>query len=151
MIQRCNHVSITVKDLDGVIAWFRDKMGCTNIWQPYEYKGELIETAVGIPGAHLRVQKVQIQEFVLEFIKYLSPPGKTLTGNTNDTGYPHIGFIVDDIRAMYEDMRAKGVQFKSTPVTITDPTNPLVGSQLVYLWGPEGMTLELLQMAKESA
>jgi hypothetical protein len=23
-----------------------------------------------------------------------------------------------------------------------------MGSQLVYLWGPEGMTLELLQMAK---
>jgi hypothetical protein len=50
---------------------------------------------------------------------------------------------------MYEDMKAKGVQFKSAPVTITDPTNPLVGSQLVYLWGPEGMTLELLQMAKD--
>jgi len=51
VIQRCNHVSIPVKDLDGVVAWFRDKMGCTNIWQSYEYKGELIETAVGIPGA----------------------------------------------------------------------------------------------------
>jgi hypothetical protein len=61
---------------------------------------------------------------------------------------PHIGFIVDDIRVMYDDMTAKGVQFKSAPVTITDPTNPLMGSQLVYLWGPEGMTLELLQMAK---
>jgi len=31
---------------------------------------------------------------------------------------------------MYEDMKAKGVQFKSAPVTITDPTNPLVGGQL---------------------
>jgi catechol 2,3-dioxygenase-like lactoylglutathione lyase family enzyme len=149
VIQRCNHVSITVKDLDGVIAWFRDKMGCTNIWQPYEYKGELIEKVVGIPGAHLRVQKVQLQDFVLEFITYLSPPGKTLTGNTNDAGYPHIGFIVDDIMAMYEDMKAKGVQFKSAPVMITDTTNPIAGSQLVYLWGPEGMTLELLQMANK--
>ncbi len=42
VIQRCNHVSITVKDLAGVIAWFRDKMGCTHIWPPYEYQGELI-------------------------------------------------------------------------------------------------------------
>ncbi len=103
---------------------------------------------MGIPGAHLRVQKVQIQEFVLEFIQYLAPPGKTLTGNTNDAGYPHIGFIVDEIGVMYDEMRAKGVHFKSAPVAITDPTNPMVGSQLVYLWGPEGMTLELLQMAK---
>jgi hypothetical protein len=41
------------------------------------------------------------------------------------------------------------VQFKSAPVMITDTTNPIAGSQLVYLWGPEGMTLELLQMAKK--
>ncbi len=149
MIRRCNHVSITVRDLDRVIAWFRDKMGCTHVWEPYEYRGELVEKLVGIPGAHLRVQKVQVQDFVLEFIKYLSPTGKTLTGNTNDAGYPHIGFVVDDMTTTYEDMKAQGVEFKSAPVTITDPSNPLVGSQLVYLWGPEGMTLELLQLAKE--
>jgi catechol 2,3-dioxygenase-like lactoylglutathione lyase family enzyme len=38
VIQRINHVSITVKNLDEVVSWFRDKMGCTNIWKPYEYK-----------------------------------------------------------------------------------------------------------------
>jgi len=108
VIEKINHVSITVKDLDQVIDWFRNKFGCTNIWEPYEYKGGkfgctniwepyeykggFIEKCVGLPGAHLRVQKVQVQDFVLEFIQYLSPPGKELKGNTNDIGYPHIGF-----------------------------------------------------------
>ena len=84
----------------------------------------------------LRAQKVQIQDFVLEFIKYLSPPGKTLTGNTNDAGYPHIGFIVDDIRVMYEDMKAKGVHFNSARVTITDPTKPFGGEPADLSTGP---------------
>ena len=148
VIQRINHVSITVKDLDSVVSWFRDRMGCTNIWKPYEYKGEFIEKVTGIPGAHLRVQKVQVQDFLMEFIQYLSPPGKVLKGNTNDVGYPHIGFVVDDINTMYQDMGKKGVQFKSPPNEITDKTNPMVGYQIVYLWGPEGMTLEMVQAPK---
>jgi len=150
MIQKINHVSITVKNLDEVVRWFRDKMGCTNIWEPYEYKGSFIEQCTGLSGAHLRVQKVQVQDFVLEFIQYLSPPGRELKGNTNDAGYPHIGFVVDDINAMYEDMKRKGVQFKSPPCRNTDKTHPMVGWQLVYLWGPEGMTLELVQAPKKA-
>ena len=148
MIEKINHVSITVKNLDQVIDWFRNKFGCTNIWEPYEYKGGFIEKCVGLPGAHLRVQKVQVQDFVLEFIQYLSPPGKELKGNTNDVGYPHIGFVVDDINGMYEDLKQKGVQFKSPPIKNTDESNPMVGWQMVYLWGPEGMTLELVQAPK---
>lgn len=149
MIQKINHVSITVKDLAQVVAWFRDKLGCTNIWEPYEYKGDLIEKCTGLPGAHLRVQKVQVQDFVLEFIQYLSPPGKELKGNTNDVGYPHIGFVVDDIAETYENMKRKGVQFKSPPCSVADESNPMFGWQLVYLWGPEGMTLELVQAPKK--
>jgi len=118
------------------------------MWQPYEYKGEMIEQVTGLRGAHLRVQKVQIQDFVLEFIQYLSPPGKVLGGNTNDVGYPHIGFTVDNIDAMYEDLTRKGVQFKSAPYEIIDKTNPMVGTKVVFLWGPERMTLELAQPPK---
>lgn len=148
MIQKISHVSITVKDLDNVIEWFRDKFGCTNIWQPYEYKGEMIEQVTGLPGAHLRVQKVQVQDCVLEFIQYLSPPGKVLKGNTNDVGYPHIGFTVDDINTVYNGLSRKGVQFKSAPYKITDRSNPMFGTQVVFLWGPEGMTFELAQPPK---
>ncbi|UCH50441.1 MAG: VOC family protein [Chloroflexota bacterium] len=149
MIQRINHVSITVKNLDNVVRWFRDVMGCTNIWQPYEYKGDFIETVLGIAGANIRVQKVQVQDFVLEFIQYLSPPGKELKGNTNDVGYPHIGFVVDDIAGVYEDMKRKGVRFKSPPRQITDESNPMVGWKVAFLWGPEDMTLELVQSPKK--
>jgi len=145
VIQKINHVSITVKNLEQVVDWFRDKLGCTNIWEPYEHKGDMIEKLTGLPGAHLRVKKVQVQDFVLEFIQYLSPPGKELKGNTNDVGYPHIGFIVDDINETYKNLQQKGVRFKSSPCGISNKNNPMFGWQVVYLWGPEGMTLEFAQ------
>jgi catechol 2,3-dioxygenase-like lactoylglutathione lyase family enzyme len=148
MIQRINHVSITVKNLDQVVDWFRDRFGCTDIGELYGYEGELPATFTGLPGAHTRVRKVKVQDFVLEFIQYLAPPGKELNGNMNDIGYPHIGFVVDDIHQMYENLRRKGVQFRSAPCQVTDENSPVFGWQLVFLSGPEGMCLELVQAPK---
>lgn len=148
MIQKVNHVSITVKDLDQVVAWFRDVFGLTHLWAPYEYKGQMIDNVTGLSGAHLRVGKVQVGDFVLEFIQYLSPPGRELKGNTNDVGYPHIGFEVDDIEEMYKTLTQQGVKFKSPPVWNTTEGHPMYGWGIAYFWGPEGMTLELMQRPK---
>ena len=87
MIQKVNHVSITVKDLDQVVVWFRDVFGLTKVLPTYEHKAQYIESVTGLPGAHLQVGKVQVGDFILEFIQYLSPPGRELKGNTNDVGY----------------------------------------------------------------
>ena len=148
MIQKVNHVSITVKDLNQVLAWFRDVFGLTNFWAPYEYEGQTIDNVTGLSGAHLRVGKVQVGDFVLEFIQYLSPPGRELKGNTNDVGYPHIGFEVDDIEEMYKTLTQQGVEFKSPPVSINAEGSPMRGWRVAYFWGPEGMTLELMQRLK---
>jgi catechol 2,3-dioxygenase-like lactoylglutathione lyase family enzyme len=43
MIQKINHVSITVKNLDQVVNWFRDVLGCTNIWEPEGMTLELVQ------------------------------------------------------------------------------------------------------------
>ena len=148
MIQKVNHVSITVKDLDQMVAFFRDVFGLTSIWPTYEYKGQKIDKITGMPGAHLRVTKVEVGNFILEFIQYLSPPGRELRGNTNDIGYPHIGFEVDDIEEMYKTLRQQGVKFKSPPVWNTTEGHPMYGWGIVYLWGPEDITLELMQAPK---
>ena len=148
MIQKLNHVSITVKDLDQVVAWFRDVLGITKVWPTYEYKGPFIDSITGLSGAHLKVGKVEVEGFILEFIQYLSPLGKELNGNTNDVGYPHIGFEVDDIEGMYKTLTQRGVKFKSPPVLISAERSPMRGWRVAYLWGPEGMTLELMQIPK---
>jgi catechol 2,3-dioxygenase-like lactoylglutathione lyase family enzyme len=148
LIRKVNHVSITVKDLDQVVAWFRDVFGLTNVRPTYEHKGPFIGSVTGLPGAHLRVGKVEVGGFILEFIQYLSPPGRELKGNTNDVGYPHIGFEVDDIEKMYKTLTQRGVKFKSPPVWQTTEGHPTYGWGIAYLWGPEGMTIELMQIPK---
>ena len=148
MIQKVNHVSITVKDLDQVVAFFRDVFGLTRVWPTYEYKGQMVDKITGLSGVHLRITKVEVGDTILEFIQYLSPPGRELKGNTNDIGYPHIGFEVDDIEETYKTLTQRGVKFKSPPVWNTTKGHLMYGWGVVYLWGPEDITLELMQAPK---
>jgi catechol 2,3-dioxygenase-like lactoylglutathione lyase family enzyme len=145
MIRRVNHVSITVRDVDKVVAFFREAFGLARVWPAYEYRGEMIDRVTGFPGTHLKISKVEVEDVVLEFIQYLAPQGRDLGLRTNDVGCPHIGFTVDDIETMHRSLSAKGVRFKSAPQWNRDTSHPMFGWGIAYLWGPEDMTLELMQ------
>ena len=49
-------------------------------------------------------------------LKETGPPAET---QTNRPGNSHLCLTVDDLRACYDDLKTKGVRFKSEPVTIT--------------------------------
>ncbi len=50
---------------------------------------------------------------------------------------------MNNLRACYADLKAKGVRFKSEPVTIT--SGPNAEGLVVYFYDPDGYTLELFQ------
>ena len=62
---------------------------------------------------------------------------------TNRSGNSHLCLTVNDLRACHADLNAKGVRFKSEPVTIT--AGPNAGGLVVYFYDPDGYTLELFQ------
>jgi len=53
--------------------------------------------------------------------------------------------VTNDIQSAYEELRSKGVQFKSPPVRI--PSGPSAGGFDAYFLDPDGITLELSQPA----
>lgn len=148
MIRNVNHVSITVKDLDKVVAFFRDILGLTNVGPEYSYRGKTADMLTGLAEAHFKVVEIETEGFALEFVQYLSPPGSELKADINDMGSPHIGFEVDNIEEMYSTLCQKGVEFKSAPVTLMDEKNPSEGWKVAYFWGPEHMILELVERLK---
>jgi catechol 2,3-dioxygenase-like lactoylglutathione lyase family enzyme len=54
-----------------------------------------------------------------------------------------LAFNVDNLPALYADLKAKGVQFKSEPLEV--PAGPNKGTMAVYFTDPDGITLEFLQ------
>jgi catechol 2,3-dioxygenase-like lactoylglutathione lyase family enzyme len=140
VIKKVNHFSIVVKDLDQVVAFFRDLLGLTDIWPIYEYEGTELDVSIGLPGAraHCRIAKIEVGETIIEFMQYLAPPGRELKGAPNDVGTPHIAFEVDDLDGMYASLKQRGVRFKSEPLALTtDERHPMYGWREVDLWGPE--------------
>ncbi len=134
-----SHTSFTVSSLDRSVVFYRDALGFA-VERTFEAEGDRISRIVAMPGAHLKIALLALGNFRLELIQYISPPGKRLDLSSNNTGASHIAFFVEDIQAAYQELKAKGVQFRSLP-TSADDTRPLVA----YFSDPDGITLELQQ------
>jgi catechol 2,3-dioxygenase-like lactoylglutathione lyase family enzyme len=101
----------------------------------------------GHPGARFRIVVLQLpgESHILELIQYTVGQGEPLRPETNRPGAGHVCFLVDDLPAAYERLRACGVRFVSPPVLITQGVNR--GGYAVYMHDPDGATIELLQRA----
>jgi catechol 2,3-dioxygenase-like lactoylglutathione lyase family enzyme len=79
----------------------------------------------------------------LELVQYMNHAGPPAEIATNRPGSSHLCLTVDDLRSCHADLKSKGVQFKSEPVTIT--AGPNTGGLVVYFCDPDGYILELFQ------
>ncbi len=153
MLVNLFHFSFTVSDIEASVHFYRDILGLKLVHrmvhdQPYTSR------QVGFENALLKVALFTIEGFpptpsghLLELIEYVNPPGEPLDAATNRPGAAHMAFQVDDIHAEYERMKALGVRFKSEPVHITAGRNK--GGWTVYFLDPDGITLEMVQPARD--
>ena len=144
MILTTNHTSFTVSDVERSVAFYRDLLGF-KLLSLAERPREFAEIATGIPGAHLKVAYLEAPGgHRLELIQYLSPPGVKLDTRTNNVGSAHLAFNVDDLRRMYNELKARGLRFKGEPIEV--PAGPNKGNLMVYMLDPDDFTLELIQI-----
>lgn len=150
MIRGFWHVSFTVRDLDASVKWYTEVLGLEFVRgqvQHNEYTGKL----VGYPEAHLKVaqlrvpgQTIPMSRHHIELVEYVNPRGEDIPLDTNRNGVGHWAFMVDDIHAEFDRLKALGVKFKADkPVAIEQGVNK--GGFAVYFTDPDGITLELLQ------
>ena len=139
MITEHNHTSFTVANLDRSVEFYTKVLGF-ELERRFDVDGRGIETILGLPDARLRIAFVSLGEFRLELIQYDSPAGVKLDTATNNVGSAHIAFWTDDVDRTYEELKAKGVQFKGSP-TRSKPDRPRVA----YFLDPDGLTLEIVE------
>lgn len=142
MITAVNHTSFTVSDVERSVSFYRGLLGM-ELLSLAERDPAFAEKVTGVPGAHLKVAYLQAPGHRLELIQYFNPPGEKLDTRTNNVGSAHLAFDVDDLPRVYSDLKAKGVQFKSSPIEV--PAGPNKGTLTVYFTDPDGITLEFLQ------
>lgn len=144
-----HHAGIIVKDLDRSIYFYHDVLGLPFITEPSPwFSGEDLAKGVGVPGASLRQACLGVAETQVELIEYGNrEDDHNEAVHQNHLGAMHVALRVDDIVAEKARLEAAGVEFLSEINIVDDGV--LAGWRWVYLHDPDGITIELVEVAYE--
>jgi catechol 2,3-dioxygenase-like lactoylglutathione lyase family enzyme len=143
MIGTAHHYGVTVSDLEETLPFYRDTLGLELVSRGHVERGsadsETFEDFVGVDGTvDVEVVFLDAGGCQVELLQYHSPEGEDAHGaSNNDPGASHFCLEVEDIDAVYDDLRADGVEFVSEPVTLSK------GVRVAYMYDPEGNIVEL--------
>jgi catechol 2,3-dioxygenase-like lactoylglutathione lyase family enzyme len=137
-----------VRDLDRSIYFYHDLLGLPFANEPTPwFDGPELEKGVGVPGARLRQVSLWVGEHsTMELIEYANRPASSVAPVPNNhLGAAHVCFKVADVHKAKAHLEAKGVKFYSD-VNMVD-SGPLAGWRWVYFSDPDGLALELVEVA----
>lgn len=143
-ITGADHTSFTVTNLERSLEFYVNLLGLELIWER-EITNQYFRDIVGFPdcvvkAAHLRIPGTTHK---LELFEYKAPRGAPADVRTNNPGSAHVSLYVEDLQAAYEELKSKGVRFRSPPVEIDAGANK--GGWSLYMLDPDGITVELFE------
>lgn len=138
-----NHTAFTVSDLDQVIPFFRDLLGF-ELTSRAPRDGRLISRMTAIEGVEIEIAYVNGPGHRIELIQYKGPADReVVVPRLCDSGAAHVALNVTGIEALVEASAAYG--FTAVGEIIEVDAGPNRGSKVVYLRGPDGITIEYVQ------
>jgi catechol 2,3-dioxygenase-like lactoylglutathione lyase family enzyme len=145
VITGVHHFALTVSDLERSLAFYRD-LGFELV-SDREVQGGYVEEITGIADAHIRLAHLSGYGHNLELLEYERPRGPTRDRPLYETGSAHICLLTDDLDADVEQLRDRGVPFRS-PGPVTTTSGPNRGGRGIYAQDPDGNALEIVQLAR---
>ena len=106
MVTGFNHSGFVVNDIDKMVAFYKDDLGL-RVEREVDSKAPDTGDHTGIPGAHRTLIFVGSGgDHKLELVHYINPKSKKGHLDRNQLGSAHVCFNVDDIKSLYENLKA---------------------------------------------
>ena len=142
-VRGVDHFSYTVGDVDRSVAFYT-RLGFRPI-NRYAEAGPHVDIGAGTERADMDIQLLRhgTEGPMLELIRYTQREANRAARNS-EVGSAHMGFVVADMDAAYEVLRAEGVDFLSPPNT------DQYGEKWVYMRDPDGIPVELMQPSPDA-
>ena len=140
MFTRMDHVAVSVKDMEKVIAFYRDIIGMEKVFD--RTFDEPMARLIGVEGTKVRIVHMKLNNSVIELFDYTYPQGREPRPDPlqSDYGLIHIGFLVEDFHATYQRLVDHGVRFLGDPVEIRP------GVWVAYFYGAEHEVCEMREI-----
>jgi catechol 2,3-dioxygenase-like lactoylglutathione lyase family enzyme len=144
MIKSFDHVTVVVRDVEAARHFF-SLLGFEHE-RTVVISGAVFADYMGVPG--LEAEHVTLAltaanpRIEVQLLKYRSPeptPDPTI-GQLSTLGFNHVCFAVDDLDAEVARLVEAGIEARTKVLDFRD-------CKLVFLRGPEGITVELAQHA----
>ena len=142
MIKHFDHITVVVRDVEaakqffGLLGFREDKSVVITGPQFSAYMG-----VDGIEAEHVTLALANVSPRTeIQLLKYRlsNPLPDPAIGNLTRLGFNHVCFAVDDLEAEVARLKAKGVQLRNEVMKFHN-------RKLVFLSGPEGVTVELAE------
>jgi len=144
MFVRMDHVAMSVKDMEGAIAFYRDVVGMEKVFDR-EFDTPMARL-IGVEGTRVRIVHMKFGDNVLELFDYHYPPGREPRPDPrqSDFGLIHLGFIVKDFWATYQELKDRGIEFLGEALEIRP------GVFVAYFRGVEYEVCEIREILPQS-
>ena len=149
-IVSADHTGITVSNLERSLVFWRDVLGFEFSHTAHQ-KGELAQEITGVEGAEIKLAVLRAPGgHKIELLEYLAPAyRKRADIRPCDVGSLHVALLVHDLDSVLERIATSDWKAAGKPQRLQ--SGPNAGKRVVYMRDPDGTTIELIQIAKESS
>jgi len=142
---RVHHIGVTVADMDRSVAFWERFLG-TAARRRRILDGPQLGTMVGYPGIRIESCWIDLPAGVeLELLRYLGRDDPPNDPGTAHPGNVHVCLQVDDMAGVHRHAVECGAEpVSAEPIVVR--AGPAAGTRLAYLRGPDGVTIELIQV-----
>jgi len=148
-IKSIDHTGFTVSSLDDSLKFWVDVLGFRHLYTWTFDRGPFIEQLVGVPGAGMRLAMVEGPGHMIELLEYTSPDDRQIfKPRSSDVGSVHLAFYVENIDALLARLASVGWLTVGNIQTVESGERQ--GLRLIYVRGPDGITLEFLQRPEDT-
>ena len=144
-----DHTGITVSNLERSLAFWRDVLGC-ELSHTAHQKSESAQEITGVEGAELKLAVLKTPgSHKIELLEYLAPADRKRANlRPCDVGSVHVALLVYDLKPCSRGLLHR---IGKPLVNRRDCNRTNAGKRVVYVRDPDGTTIELMQIAKQSS
>lgn len=139
-----DHVGFSVSSLEDAIRFWSEAMGFT-LERSSEMGGDFLLQSTGVGDPHCRMALMKAPDgFHVELLEYSTGRRRgKVPDSAGAIGAVHLAVTVADIQTAVAQATRFGWHAKGMPQPI--PAGPRRGTMVVYISGPDGVTIELME------